>query len=200
MADTVDPLGGSYYLENLTNEIYERAAAYIQKIDELGGSAEAIEKGFVQREIQDSAYRYQREIEKEERIVVGLNRFQVEEEKPTNLLRVDPSVRTSQIERLRKLRSERDYQMVKKCLADLKQGAERDQNMIPVTAKPAGRCPNCWNMQALPLVPSVLKKVAAVTRLTSWERMKYSRSWPLKIPISFCGPAYRRYLPPRPIA
>ena len=135
VADTVDPLGGSYYLENLTNEIYERAAAYIQKIDDLGGAAEAIEKGFVQREIQDSAYTYQREIEKEERIVVGLNRFQVEEEKPTNLLRVDPSVRTSQIERLRKLRSERDGQMVKKCLADLKQGAERDQNMIPFMLK-----------------------------------------------------------------
>jgi methylmalonyl-CoA mutase N-terminal domain/subunit len=135
VADTVDPLGGSYYLESLTDEIYERAAAYIQKIDDLGGAAEAIEKGFIQREIQDSAYTYQREIEKEERIVIGLNRFQVEEEKPTNLLRVDPSVRTSQIERLRKLRSERDDQMVKKCLADLKQGVERDQNMIPFMLK-----------------------------------------------------------------
>lgn len=135
VTDTVDPLAGSYYLENLTNEIYERAAAYIQKIDELGGAAEAIEKGFVQREIQDSAYRYQREIEKEERIVVGQNRFQVEEEKPTNLLRVDPAVRTSQIERLKKLRSERDDKMVEKGLADLKQGAEGDRNLIPLMLK-----------------------------------------------------------------
>jgi len=132
VADTVDPLGGSYYLENLTREIYERAAGYIQKIDELGGAAEAIERGFVQREIQDSAYRYQREIENEERIVVGQNRFQVEEEKPTNLLRVDPSVRISQIERLKKLRSERDDKMVKKCLTDLKQGVEGDRNLIPL--------------------------------------------------------------------
>lgn len=132
VTDTVDPLAGSYYLENLTNEIYERAAAYIRKIDKLGGAAEAIEKGFVQREIQDSAYRYQREIEKEERIVVGQNRFQVEEEKPTNLLRVDPAVRTSQIERLKKLRSERDDKMVEKGLADLKQGAEGDRNLIPL--------------------------------------------------------------------
>ena len=132
VTDTVDPLAGSYYLENLTNEIYERAAAYIQKIDELGGAAEAIEKGFVQREIQDSAYRYQREIEQEERIVVGVNRFQVEEEKPTNLLRVDPAVRTSQIERLKKLRSERDDKIVEKGLADLKQGAEGDRNLIPL--------------------------------------------------------------------
>lgn len=132
VTDTVDPLAGSYYLENLTNEIYERAAAYIKKIDELGGAAEAIEKGFIQREIQDSAYRYQREIEQEERIVVGVNRFQVEEEKPTNLLRVDPAVRTSQIERLKKLRSERDDAVVETRLAGLKQGAEGDQNLIPL--------------------------------------------------------------------
>ncbi len=135
VTDTVDPLAGSYYLENLTNEIYERAAAYIKKIDELGGAAEAIEKGFIQREIQDSAYRYQREIEQEERIVVGVNRFQVEEEKPTNLLRVDPAVRTSQIERLKKLRSERDDAVVGRRLADLKQGAEGDQNLIPLMLK-----------------------------------------------------------------
>jgi methylmalonyl-CoA mutase N-terminal domain/subunit len=132
VTDTVDPLAGSYYLENLTNEIYERAVAYIKKIDELGGAAEAIEKGFIQREIQDSAYRYQREIEQEERIVVGVNRFQVKEEKPTNLLRVDPAVRTSQIERLKKLRSERDDAVVEKHLADLKQGAEGDRNLIPL--------------------------------------------------------------------
>ena len=132
VTDTVDPLAGSYYLENLTNEIYERAAAYIKKIDALGGAAEAVENGFVQREIQDSAYKYQREIEKEERIVVGLNRFQMAEEKPTNLLRVDPSVRTSQIQRLKKLKSERDTELVEKYLADLKQGAKGDRNLFPL--------------------------------------------------------------------
>ena len=132
VTDTVDPLAGSYYMETLTNEIYERASSYIKKIDELGGAAEAIEKGFIQREIQDSAYKYQRQIEKEERVVVGLNRFQVEEEKPTNLLRVDPGVRTSQIERLKKVRSERDDSMVEKALADLKQGAQGDGNLMPL--------------------------------------------------------------------
>ena len=132
VTDTVDPLGGSYYLEKLTREIYERAFAYIKKIDALGGAAEAIEKGFVQREIQDSAYRYQREIETEERIVVGLNRFQVEEEKPTNLLRVDPVVRTQQIERLKKLKSKRDDAAVEKCLVGLKQGAQSDKNLMPL--------------------------------------------------------------------
>jgi len=132
VTDTVDPLGGSYYLEALTREIHARAGDYIRKIDELGGAAEAIEKGFVQREIQDSAYRYQREIEKKERIVVGLNRFQVAEERPGNLLRVDPAVRTSQVERLKRLRSERDAGKVQKCLADLKQGAESDRNLMPL--------------------------------------------------------------------
>jgi len=132
VTDTVDPLGGSYYLEALTREIHARAGDYIRKIDELGGAAEAIEKGFVQREIQDSAYRYQREIEKKERIVVGLNRFQVAEERPGNLLRVDPAVRTSQVERLKRLRSERDAGKVEKSLADLKLGAESDRNLMPL--------------------------------------------------------------------
>jgi methylmalonyl-CoA mutase, N-terminal domain len=107
VADTVDPLGGAYFLETLTRQICERAEAYILKIDRMGGAAAAIEQGFIQKEIQDSAYRYQKEIEKNERIVVGLNRFQVEEEKPGNLLRVDPGVRVAQMERLKNLKAER---------------------------------------------------------------------------------------------
>jgi methylmalonyl-CoA mutase N-terminal domain/subunit len=131
VTDTVDPLAGSYYLEELTREIYERAEAYIQKIDEMGGAAAAIEKGYIQREIQDSAYHYQREIENGERVVVGLNRFQVEEERPTNLLRVDPAVRTSQIEKLKKLRSEREDGQVEKSLAELRKTAEGAANLMP---------------------------------------------------------------------
>jgi len=132
VTDTVDPLGGAYYVEELTREIYQRAGDYIRKIDELGGAAEAIEKGFIQREIQDSAYRYQREIEKKERIVVGLNRFQVAEERPGNLLRVDPAVRTSQVERLKRLRSERNAAKVDQCLADLRRAAQGDHNLMPL--------------------------------------------------------------------
>jgi len=133
VTDTVDPMGGSYHMEELTNELYERAEEYIKKIDEMGGASAAIEKGYIQKEIQDSAYVYQREIEKNERVVVGQNRFQVEEEKPTNLLRVDPSVRISQIEKLEKVRSERDTQQVEKCLEELKEVAEGDQNlMMPI--------------------------------------------------------------------
>lgn len=131
VTDTVDPLAGSYYLEELTREIYERAEAYIQKIDEMGGAAAAIEKGYIQREIQDSAYHYQREIENGERVVVGLNRFQVEEERPTNLLRVDPAVRTSQMEKLKTLRSEREDGQVEKSLAELRKTAEGAANLMP---------------------------------------------------------------------
>ncbi|MBK5101721.1 MAG: methylmalonyl-CoA mutase family protein [Desulfobacteraceae bacterium] len=132
VTDTVDPLGGSYYVEALTKEICERVEEYISKIDEMGGAVDAIEEGYIQREIQDSAYQYQREIEKGERVVVGLNRFQVEEEKPTNLLRVDPSVRVSQIEKLQKLRAERDANTVEKTLSDLRQGAEGQENLMPL--------------------------------------------------------------------
>jgi methylmalonyl-CoA mutase N-terminal domain/subunit len=133
VCDTVDPLAGSYYVESLTREIYERAEEYIRKIDEMGGAASAIEKGFIQKEIQDSAYEYQREIERGERVVVGLNRFQVDEKKPTNLLRVDPSVRLAQIEKLKGLRAARGQERVKKALADLKNCAEGSGNlMIPI--------------------------------------------------------------------
>ena len=131
VTDTVDPLGGAYFLEDLTRQICERAEAYIREIDEMGGAAAAIEKGFIQKEIQSSAYAYQKQIEKSERIVVGLNRFQVEEEKPSNLLRVDPAVRISQLEKLKKLKAERDQGRVGKSLAWLKKTAEGKENLMP---------------------------------------------------------------------
>ncbi|UCE33307.1 MAG: methylmalonyl-CoA mutase family protein [Deltaproteobacteria bacterium] len=131
VADTVDPLGGSYYVEALTQEIVQRVQRYINKIDELGGAASAIEKGFIQREIQDSAYRYQKEIENDERVVVGVNKFQVDEQTPMDLLRVDPAVRISQIERLKTLKSERDNSKVRNILSDLGKAAQGDDNLMP---------------------------------------------------------------------
>lgn len=131
-ADTVDPLAGSYYIEELTREIVKKSQEYINKIDEFGGAPSAIEKGYIQKEIQDSAYRYQREIEKNERIVVGVNKFQLEEKPPKDLLKVDPAVRVSQIEKLKKLKEERDNQKVEASLAKLKKGAEGDENLMPL--------------------------------------------------------------------
>jgi len=139
VSDTVDPLAGSYFIEALTTELCDRAEEYIKKIDEIGGAVSAIEQGYIQREIQNSAYKYHREIEQGERVVVGLNKFQVEEEKPTNLLRVDPSVRVDQIERLKNLKSERDTERVKKSLADLKQGAEGSDNLLPLIVEAVKR-------------------------------------------------------------
>jgi methylmalonyl-CoA mutase N-terminal domain/subunit len=132
VTDTVDPLAGSYYIEKLTNEIYDRARNYIDTIDELGGAAAAIEKGYIQREIQDSAYRYQKEIERNERVVVGVNKFQVEEAPPKDLLRVDPAVRISQIERLEKLKSERNNEKVRGILIDLREAAGGSNNLMPI--------------------------------------------------------------------
>jgi len=132
VTDTVDPLAGSYYVESLTRDIYEKAESYIKKIDEMGGSPEAIEKGYIQKEIQDSAFKFQREIEEDKRIVVGLNRFQMEEEKVTDLLRVNPAVRITQIEKLKKLKTERDGNKVKGSLAALKKGAQGDNNLMPL--------------------------------------------------------------------
>jgi methylmalonyl-CoA mutase N-terminal domain/subunit len=131
VCDTVDPLSGSYYIESLTDEIYCRADEYLRKIDEMGGAVSAIEKGYVQREIQDSAYLYQREIESDDRVVIGLNRFQIEEEKPTNLLRVDPAVRLSQIDSLNTLKQNRDRDKVEKTLAALKKAASGTDNLMP---------------------------------------------------------------------
>ena len=118
-------------MTSITKEIYRRAKDYIKKIDEMGGSVSAIEKGFIQREIQDSAYKYQREIEKDKRIVVGLNRFQVEEGRPTNLLRVNPAVREAQAEKLKRLREERDSEGVEQALERLKRTAEGSGNLMP---------------------------------------------------------------------
>ncbi|MBL8965691.1 MAG: methylmalonyl-CoA mutase family protein [Spirochaetaceae bacterium] len=130
-AETVDPLAGSYYVESLTNRVEEEALAYLKRIDELGGAVKAIEQGYVQQEIQDSAYRYQMDVEKGDRVVVGLNKFQVKEKAPEGLLRVDPSVGERQVEKLRALRAKRDNGRVKAALAALETAAKGDANLMP---------------------------------------------------------------------
>ena len=132
VTETIDPLAGSYYIEHLTNSIESQAADYIRRIDELGGAASAIEQGFVQREIQESAYRYQKAVEQGERIVVGLNKFQVQEPKPTGLLRVDPTVREQQMKKLQRLKEKRDNGAVQTSLAGLKKAAQGEDNLLPL--------------------------------------------------------------------
>ena len=131
ITDTVDPLAGSYYIESLTNKIEEEAMKYIEKIDELGGAPKAIAKGFIQKEIQDSAYKYQMDIESNKKIVVGVNKFQMEEEHHKNILRVDPEVERLQKEKLSALKSERDNEKVESTLEALKKAAQTEENTMP---------------------------------------------------------------------
>jgi methylmalonyl-CoA mutase N-terminal domain/subunit len=131
VADTIDPLAGSYFIESLTDQLQAKAEAYIAKIDELGGAPAAIEQGYVQREIQESAYRYQRAVEREESVIVGLNKFMAEEETTPKLLRVDESVARKQRERLMALRQRRDQAAVAQLLCALENAAAGSENLMP---------------------------------------------------------------------
>src|SRR6056297_944460 len=130
-ADTIDPLAGSYYIESMTDHLVKEARQYIEKIDELGGMAQAIETGYIQREIQENAYRLQKEVEKEDRVVVGVNQFiEEDEEKNNNLLKVDPAVENEQIEELKNIKEKRDDQEVKDALTQIKKAAVNDNNLM----------------------------------------------------------------------
>jgi methylmalonyl-CoA mutase, N-terminal domain len=131
VAETVDPLAGSYLVEYLTNQIEQGATEYIKKIDDLGGMLAAIEAGYVQREIERAAYEYQRGIEAGREIVVGVNRFQVQEERPIPTLKIDPSFELKQVERVRRVRAERDAAEVKPALDRVEEAARSSQNLMP---------------------------------------------------------------------
>ena len=130
-ADTIYPLSGSYYLEWLTDDLERRVEQYIQGIDKLGGMLRAIETGYIQREIEESAYRKQREIETKERRIVGVNRFTAVEKPSLTITKVLPEVRKRQMERLKKLRAKRNQSRVKKALEQLRQTAHTDQSLLP---------------------------------------------------------------------
>jgi len=132
VADLVDPLGGSYYLEWLTNKIEEGIFDYIAKIDEIGGAPQAIQKGYIQREIRGAAYNYQKAVDAGEHVVVGLNKFTTEEEPELELFELDEAVEKKQVARLQKLRSERDNEKVKKVLDEVRNVAKSDENIMPV--------------------------------------------------------------------
>jgi methylmalonyl-CoA mutase N-terminal domain/subunit len=132
VADTIDPLAGSYYVEALTNQIEEAAQRYIEEIDRRGGAVNAIENGYMQREIIESAYKYQREVERKDRVIVGVNEFTTEEEVPIKLLRVDPAVEKKVVERLNRVKKERNNQKVKSALDKLHKAAgDEKENLVP---------------------------------------------------------------------
>ncbi len=132
VTDTVDPLGGSYFVEKLTDEIEERVRQYLAKIESMGGAVKAIEAGFFQSEIASSAYEYQRAIETREKIVIGVNEFVTEEKERSNIFEVNERVRDEQVGRLRKMKGERTTEDVEKCLTKLKEEARSKSNLMPL--------------------------------------------------------------------
>lgn len=129
--NTIDPLAGSFFIEALTDELEKEADEYIKKIDELGGSPSAIEIGYIQKEIQKSAYQYQKDIEEGKRIIVGVNKFIVEEEETPEILKINPEIERNQIEFLKKVKAERDNSLVNEKLKLLKEAAQGDANLMP---------------------------------------------------------------------
>jgi methylmalonyl-CoA mutase N-terminal domain/subunit len=132
VADTIDPLAGSYVIEHLTEEIVKRAEDYIARIDEMGGALAAIEAGYVNAEIQDAAYRYQQAVEKGEQIIVGVNDFIVEEDGEPDLLRVDPAIEAAQRKKLAELRARRDTGKVNELRGRLDTAARTNENLMPI--------------------------------------------------------------------
>jgi methylmalonyl-CoA mutase N-terminal domain/subunit len=133
VVNTIDPLGGSYYVEDLTNRLEAEAYEYFDRIEKLGGVVQAIKENFFQREIAEASFRYQAEVEAKQRIIVGVNRYELEDEPELELLRIDPSLEQQQIERVGALRGRRDSVKVEAALARLKEGAAReDVNLMPL--------------------------------------------------------------------
>ncbi len=130
VARTVDPLAGSYLIESMTDEIEKQALSYIEAIDEMGGAVAAVENGYQKREIERSAYDLQKEIESGDQVVVGVNRFQLEEEIPVSLQRVPPEIEQRQVERTQAVRSGRDGSAVDAAMADIRKAADEDQNLL----------------------------------------------------------------------
>lgn len=132
-ANTIDPLAGSYYIESLTDKITGEVERYLEKIEDIGGMVRAIEKGYIQKEIQDAAYKYQRDVEAGDRIVVGVNKFHSDTPPPTDLLKVDPALRALQTAKLKEVKQKRNEEKVREVLGRLKSGAEDETvNLIPV--------------------------------------------------------------------
>ncbi len=160
VTDIIDPLGGSYAIEALTNKIESEAEKLIEEVEKMGGMVTAIEKGWVQRQIEDSSYRYQKELEQKKRIVVGLNSFTEEKETPIPILKIDPALEEDQIKRLQKVRAERDNTIVVKCLKNLKDTAMSKDNIMPPTLEAVK------NYATIGEIVKILKEVFGVYRAT----------------------------------
>src|SRR5205814_1515399 len=138
VVNTIDPLGGSYYVEHLTSELERQAYEYFEQIEKLGGVVEAIKENFFQREIAEASFRYQSEVEAKQRIVVGVNRYQLEAEPELEILKIDPALEERQIARVQALRARRDSAAVESALARLQADATEGRNLMPPILDAAG--------------------------------------------------------------
>jgi methylmalonyl-CoA mutase N-terminal domain/subunit len=129
--DTADPFGGAYFIESLTTELEERARELIGRVDELGGAVQAIERGFVQREIEEAAFQHQAAVEAGEKVIVGVNRYEEDESEPIELYRLDPAAEKRQLERTARVRAERDSDKARAALAEVRRVAEGDEHLLP---------------------------------------------------------------------
>ncbi len=130
IADTVDPLAGSWFVESLTDEVEKGAWEYLERIDAMGGAVDAIEAQYMQQEIEQAAYAYAKEIDAEEKIIVGVNRFVDEQAEPGEVFPIDPALQRSQVDRVKEVREERDQQAVDAALADVEAAARGTQNLL----------------------------------------------------------------------
>ena len=163
IADSVDPLAGSYLIEALTDKICEESLKYIEKIDEMGGALRAIENGFIQGEIQDAAYRYQQLVEREEELVIGMNSFQIEEQLDMEGLRVDPMIEQNQKDKLAGIRRGRDNFRVNELLLRIEQEAKQNQsNLMPLFIE------SVENSITLGEICNVLRKVWGEYQQPTW--------------------------------
>jgi methylmalonyl-CoA mutase N-terminal domain/subunit len=153
VTNTIDPLGGSWFVESLTNRMEEAAYEYFRKIDELGGMVDAVKRNFPQREIAEASWRYQNEVDEGRRVVVGVNRYEVVDEEPIEIHKIDPDLERRQAGRLQATRARRDGSAVEACLADLREAAAAGRNlMYPMVECARARCSEGEMVQALQAV------------------------------------------------
>src|SRR5690606_2182949 len=131
VADTIDPLGGSYFVESLTDQLEAKAVEYPEKIDAIGGADQAIASGYQQREIHNPAYKYQQAIETDEQIIVGVNQFKMADEQPPDLLKLDPALEQRQRQKVANVRSERNQEVAQKALRAVTSAARDGNNLMP---------------------------------------------------------------------
>jgi methylmalonyl-CoA mutase N-terminal domain/subunit len=129
--NTIDPLAGSYFVESLTSQLEDEAWKYIRQIDDMGGMLAAIDQGFPQREIANAAYRFKQQVDKQEKVVVGVNRYQAEEETPIEILKIDEEVEAGQVKRLKEVKRTRDSRMVSQSLSNLRDACRSAKNVMP---------------------------------------------------------------------